>query len=466
VNVSVSGTLGSTYNAGNNTAAEKDKGLALDGVVSGAGALTIQHTRINTGNNYDTSFVSFSNNGNSYSGTITINENTTTGEGGVYLGVNGGTALQYSTIATSAIPGGNLRFGSSPVVFKTGLGSASIGAISGSGTLVLTGYDEVNHGYGTDAIALTVGGNNATTSYSAAISGSGSLVKAGTGMMTLSGTNTYSGATTISGGILNVTGALALTSGTVTVNNGGTLAGTGTVSRATTVAASGAIAPGSNGAGTLTLTAGLTLNSGAVLNLDLGGMSTSDKIAVSGVFSASGTTTINLTALGSFAGSGTYPLITGASGISAGNFAIGSTPSGYVCTLSASGGTLSLTVMTPQENWRYVNFGTTANSGNAADNADPDGDGMTNVQEYVAGTNPLSATSALRVSGIAINGSDVVVSFPSVAGKTYRIERSDTLQSGSWVTVQANIAGTNGVVQMIDSGAAAQLKRFYRVVIP
>lgn len=459
------GTLGSTYNAGNNSAAEKDKGLALDGVVSGSGALTVQHTRINTGNNYDTSFVSFSNTGNTYSGTITVNENTTASEGGVYLGVNGSTALQSATVITSVIPGSNLRFGSSPIVFKTGLGSATIGAISGSGPLVLTGYDQVNHAYGADAIVLTVGGNNASTTYSAAISGLGSLVKTGTGTMTLSGANTYSGATTISDGTLNVTGSLG-GAGAMTVNSGGSLAGTGTVARATTVASGGAIAPGNNGAGTLTLTGGLALNAGAVLNLDIAGTTTSDKIAVSGAFSASGTTTINLTALAGFAGSGTYPLITGASGISAGSFALGATPSGYVCTLSASGGTLSLTVMTPQESWRLTNFGTTANSGNAADSADPDGDGMTNAQEYIAGTDPKNAGSALRVSGIAFSANDVVVSFPTVAGKTYRLEYSGTLQNGSWRTVQDNIAGTGGVVQLTDAGAAAQGKRFYRIVIP
>jgi len=469
VTVSASGgTLGSTYNSGNNSAAEKDKGLALDGVVSGSGALTIQHSRISTGNVYNTSFVSFSNNANTYSGTLTINENTTASEGGVYLGLNGGTALQNATIAISAIPGGNLKFGSSPVVFKTGLGSATLGAISGSGPLVLTGYDEVNHAYGTDAIALTVGGNNASTTYSAAISGVGSLIKTGTGTLTLSGTSTYTGATTISGGRLNVTGALS-GSGALTVNSGGALAGTGSVARTTTVASGGAIDPGNGGAGTvgtLTLSGGLTLNTGAVLKLDLAGTATSDKIAVSGAFAASGTTTINLTALGSFAGSGTYPLLTGASGISASNFVLGTTPSGYVCTLSVSGGTLSLTVMTPQENWRLANFGTTANSGNAADGADPDGDGSTNAQEYTAGTDPNNAASVLRVTDLAVGGGNITVSFPTVSGKTYRVEHSDTLKAGSWTILQDNIAGTGGVVQIADPGADTQSKRFYRIVIP
>jgi autotransporter-associated beta strand protein len=468
INVSTSGTLGSTYNAGNNSAAEKDKGLALDGIVSGAGSLIIQHTRIQTGNSYNTSFVAFSNNSNSYSGTITINENTTASEGGSYLGVNGSTALQNATIATSAIPGSNLKFGSSPIIFKTGLGSATLGAISGSGPLVLTGYDEVNHSYGADAIALTVGGNNATTTYSAAISGLGGLVKAGTGMMTLSGTNTYSGATTINGGTLNVTGAISSGSGTMTVNSGGALAGTGSVAKPATIGSGGAISPGNGGAGaagTLTLSGGLTLGTGAVLRMDLAGTTTSDKLAVSGAFSASGTTTINLTALGSFVGSGTYALITGASGINSGNFALGSTPSGYVCNLGASGGTLSLTVMTRLENWRQTNFGTTSNSGNAADGADPDGDGWINSQEFAAGTDPNDRNSLLKISQMVASGGDELISFPTVIGKIYRVECSGTLESGSWSSVQDNVPGTGGIVEVNDSGGALVERRFFRIVV-
>ncbi len=201
-------TLGSTYNAGSNTAWERDKGLAIDGVVSGSGPVTVQHSRISTGGTWITSFVAFSNNANTYSGTITVNENTTTNEGGVYLGINGSTALANADIVIDTnVPGTARRFGNSPLVFKTGLGSATLGSLSGTADVVLTGYDQWNHTYGTDSIALTVGGNNTTTTYAGSMSGGGSLTKTGAGTLTLTGANTYNGNTTIHAGTLALVGS-------------------------------------------------------------------------------------------------------------------------------------------------------------------------------------------------------------------------------------------------------------------
>ncbi|MEO7932615.1 MAG: glycoside hydrolase family 2 TIM barrel-domain containing protein [Chthoniobacterales bacterium] len=118
------------------------------------------------------------------------------------------------------------------------------------------------------------------------------------------------------------------------------------------------------------------------------------------------------------------------------------------------------------DSWELQQFNTLGQD----PNADPDGDGMTNAQEFAAGTNPNDSSSSLKITQIQASGNDFVLSFPSVSGKTYRAERSDTLQGGSWTTVQTNgvpqdnIAGNGGTKQVTDTGGGAQGKRFYRVV--
>ena len=117
------------------------------------------------------------------------------------------------------------------------------------------------------------------------------------------------------------------------------------------------------------------------------------------------------------------------------------------------------------QQWRLTHFGTIANTGNASDAADPDGDGMTNAREFACGTAPDDSASVLKISQLQLVGNDHVLSFPSVAGKTYRVERSDTLAAGSWTTLQDNIAGTDGILLVTDVGAAFQSRRFYRIVL-
>src|SRR5208283_1067510 len=67
-------------------------------------------------------------------------------------------------------------------------------------------------------ITLSAGNNNSSTTYSGILSGSGSLNKIGTGVLTLSGANTYSGATTISAGTLKLGASNVLPNGAGTGN--------------------------------------------------------------------------------------------------------------------------------------------------------------------------------------------------------------------------------------------------------
>ncbi len=132
---------------------------------------------------------------------------------------------------------------------------------------------------------------------------------------------------------------------------------------------------------------------------------------------------------------------------------------------SVASATVSATPSQSIAEWRMEHFNTTENSGDAADNADPDKDGRSNWQEFASGSDPKDASSFLVIEYPKISGSDVVVRFPSIEGRTYRLERSETLQAGSWVTVQENIAGTGEPLQVTDSDAANAQSRFYRIAI-
>jgi autotransporter-associated beta strand protein len=186
----------------------------LSGVLSGAGGLT------KTG-----------------AGTLRLSgANTFTGPARIASGtlVLGNSAALSGAAYSTDGQGGTLSFGS--------LSAASLGSLSGSTGLALQNDSSA-------PLALTVGGNGASTTFSGVMSGSGSLVKSGAGTFTLSANNTYAGTTTVNAGTLVVgTGTNAGSIGTGNVVLGG---GALQFSRSDTVTPSQAI----SGSGTLRMLA-------------------------------------------------------------------------------------------------------------------------------------------------------------------------------------------------------------------
>ena len=93
--------------------------------------------------------------------------------------------------------------------------------------------------------------------------------------------------------------------------------------------------------------------------------------------------------------------------------------------------------LTPIEIWRQQFFGTTANSGNAADDFDFDKDGLANLVEYAFGFDPTQGGGGQLPMG-QIEGSDFVIRFTAPAGLggiTYGVESSTTLQPGNFAVV-------------------------------
>jgi hypothetical protein len=108
------------------------------------------------------------------------------------------------------------------------------------------------------------------------------------------------------------------------------------------------------------------------------------------------------------------------------------------------------------------------NKNSAADaGLDADGDGLTNLQEYLAGTHPRQAGSSLRLTA-TLNGATAELRFNAVAGKTYTILYSDSLPgTPSWQRL-ADVAPqiTNQSVMVPDPSAGTGAQRFYRIVTP
>jgi hypothetical protein len=57
----------------------------------------------------------------------------------------------------------------------------------------------------------------------------------------------------------------------------------------------------------------------------------------------------------------------------------------------------------------------------------------------------------------------VTVTFPSVAGRTYRVESSPSLTTPSWSPVADNLPGTGVPIQVTDTAVIGAL-RLYRAV--
>jgi len=125
-------------------------------------------------------------NSNDYSGDTTISQGT--------LQLANPGALENSTVHVDFAYG---------MQFSSGIGSFTVGGLSGSSSLTLS--DTAG-----GLVILSVGGNNANTTFSGPIGGIGGLIKSGTGRLVLTGTNTFTYGITIDPGMVSIGSDAAL----------------------------------------------------------------------------------------------------------------------------------------------------------------------------------------------------------------------------------------------------------------
>ncbi len=100
----------------------------------------------------------------------------------------------------------------------------------------------------------------------------------------------------------------------------------------------------------------------------------------------------------------------------------------------------------------------------AAELLDPNGNGLAVWQDYLAGLNPLDTNSTFNVQ-LAPTSSPPQIVFPTVIGRTYRIDWATSL-NGTWTVLLDGIQGTGSNVTYTDlrnlSGVTGM---FYRVAV-
>ena len=100
----------------------------------------------------------------------------------------------------------------------------------------------------------------------------------------------------------------------------------------------------------------------------------------------------------------------------------------------------------------------------SADYTDSDGDGMNNWQEWIAGTDPTNAASALRLQAPAVAPPGLLLRWSSDTNHAYFIQRATSLGGGSsFSVIRTNIPGLPGATSFTDASAPSLPAAFYRV---
>jgi filamentous hemagglutinin family protein len=379
------------------------------------------------------------------SGANTLTGVTTVNAGTLALGnVN---ALQSSTLDTGAT-------GPQQVTFTAaGTNTYNIGALQGADNLAI------------GANSISAGGNNASTTYSGALSGSGNFTKVGTGTTTFLGNNTYDGTTSISGGTLQIgnggtTGTLG--AGAVTLSNNALLSyvRAADTSISNNISGTGSVSASITGAGSdLTVSNAIALTGGtANLAADghlsvTQGISTTNATANALVMNAGKATNAGTASGGDiqFSGSGSVGVGTGGRatlftgslagstglGIATGNNRYNSDEQSTNYTAALSGGIYAIYREAPTLSVRFNDASKTYDA-----QAFTGGNGLSVVSGFIKGDSTSTFSSinysgtaqnainagTYAISGTALNSQGYALSYTS---GTLTVNKADLVLTGS-----------------------------------
>ena len=119
-------------------------------------------------------------------------------------------------------------------------------------------------------------------------------------------------------------------------------------------------------------------------------------------------------------------------------------------------------LLTAQEQWRLQHFGSSENTGAGADEADAEGDGLTNVMEFATGNDPKAFSSVPESFAVGENAMEFWYSRSKAAiadGFQFQVEFSDRLALPNW-------SGSGVTEEVMSEDAQVQLVRASRTLPP
>jgi Bacterial TSP3 repeat len=113
------------------------------------------------------------------------------------------------------------------------------------------------------------------------------------------------------------------------------------------------------------------------------------------------------------------------------------------------------------DDWEVAFFGNLSHDGTA----DTDGDGATDLQEFLAGTDPTNANSVFRVLTIqSAGGGTKTLLWSGNSTRSYRAEFKDDLTVATWTALTGTISWNGTTASISDPTAGSATNRYYRVL--
>jgi hypothetical protein len=124
--------------------------------------------------------------------------------------------------------------------------------------------------------------------------------------------------------------------------------------------------------------------------------------------------------------------------------------------LALDGGEVSFVTWAAAIEWARADSGPSA---------DPDGDGLSSFQEYLSGTDPLSANSVLRITRVSPVGDGLEVRWSSETGKVYTVQMSTSLTEAFWPVATGLPADPPENSYVVPVDAVSVRNAFFRVIL-